>query len=89
MMILNKIFYIIIILSFSHGQNIELYLSLIEEGKHEGVKENLQELISKHPDDSGVLYLKALLTEDGDFSIKLYKIVDKKYRILSIPLNHI
>ena len=79
MMILNKIFYIIIILSFSHGQNIELYLSLIEEGKHEGVKENLQELISKYPNDPGVFYLRALLTEDGDSSIKLYKDILKRF----------
>tara|TARA_B100001250_G_C19762472_1_gene773136 strand:+ start:634 stop:1410 length:777 start_codon:yes stop_codon:yes gene_type:complete len=76
---MNKIFNIIFFLSLAHGQNIELYLSLIEEGKHEGVKESLQELISKHPNDSGVLYLRALLTEDGDNSIKLYKDILKRF----------
>ena len=76
---MNKILYFSILLSISHGQNIELYLSLIEEGKHEGVKENLQELISKYPNNSGVLYLKALLTEDGDYSIKLYKDILKSF----------
>ncbi len=73
MMIMNKIFYFIILLAFTYGQNIDLYLSLIEEGKHEGVKENLKELISKYPNDSGVQYLKALLTQDGDSAIKQYK----------------
>ena len=79
MMMINKIFYFIILLSFSSGQNIELYLSLIEEGRYEGVKENLQELVSKYPNDPGVLYLKALMTENGDGSIKLYKDILKRF----------
>ena len=76
---MNKILYFIFLLAFTYGQNIDLYLSLIEEGKHEGVKENLQELISKYPNDPGVLYLKALFTEDGDSSIKLYKDILKRF----------
>jgi len=76
---MNKIFYFIILLSFSYGQNIELYLSLIEEGRYEGVKENLQELVSKYPNDPGVLYLKALMTENGEGSIKLYKDILKRF----------
>ena len=79
MMTLNKIVYFIVLLSFMYGQNIDLYLSLIEEGKHEGVKENIKELISKYPDDSGVLYLKALLTQNGDSAIKQYKDLLKKF----------
>ena len=41
---MNKIIFFFLLASFSFGQNIELYLSLIEEGKVEGVKENLPEL---------------------------------------------
>ena len=43
---MNKIVFFFLLGSFSFGQNIELYLSLIEEGKVEGVKENLPELSS-------------------------------------------
>ena len=42
---MNRLIYFFILISFSYGQNIELYLSLIEEGRIEGVKENLPELI--------------------------------------------
>ena len=78
-MIINKISYIIILTSIIFGQNIDLYLSLIEEGKHEGVKESLKELSSKYPNDSGVLYLKAILTKNGDSAIEEYKNLLKIY----------
>ena len=44
-----RILYLILLLSISYGQNIDLYLSLINEGKIDGVKETLPELISKYP----------------------------------------
>ena len=72
-MTINKILYISIFFSITLGQNIDLYLSLIDEGKYEGVKENLKELISKYPNDPGVLYLKAILTQNGDNAIEQYK----------------
>ncbi len=78
-MIINKILYLIILTSITIGQNIDLYISLIDEGKHEGVKENLKELTSKYPNDSGVLYLKAVLTQNGDSAIEQYKNLLKKF----------
>ena len=74
-----KIVYLIFLLSISFGQNIDLYFSLIEQGKIDGVKENLPELISKYPKNPGVLYLKALLTQDGKSAIKQYKKLLKQY----------
>ncbi len=60
------------------AQNIDMYLSLIHEGQSEGVKENLPELISKYPNDPGVLYLQAILTTNGIKSLELYSsILDK------------
>ena len=70
-----RILYLILLLSISYGQNIDLYLSLINEGKIDGVKETLPELISKYPKNPKVLYLKALLTENGESSIKQYKYI--------------
>ena len=61
-----------------YSQNVEMYLSLIHEGQSEGVKENLPELISKYPNDPGVMYLQALLTTNGMKSLELYaKILEK------------
>ena len=63
---------------FIYSQNVEMYLSLIHEGQSEGVKENLPELISKYPNDPGVIYLQALLTINGMKSLEFYsKIIDK------------
>jgi len=74
-----RILYLILLLSISYGQNIDLYLSLINEGKIDGVKETLPELISKYPKNPNVLYLKALLTENGESSINQYKDIIGKY----------
>ena len=76
---MNRFVFVFLLVSLSFGQNIKLYLSLIEEGKIEGVKENLPELISKYPNNPSVLYLKALLIQDGNSAIKLYKDLLKKY----------
>ena len=76
---MNKIVFFFLLASFSFGQNIELYLSLIEEGKVEGVKENLPELASKYPNNPGVIYLKALLNQDGNSAIVLYQDLLKKH----------
>ena len=51
--------------SFLYSQNIDMYISLIHEGQSEGVKDNIPELISKYPNDPGVIYLQALLTVNG------------------------
>ena len=56
-----------------------MYLSLIDEGKTEGVIETLPELVSKYPNNPGVLYIKALMTEDGKASINIYNEIIKKY----------
>ena len=63
---------------FIYTQNVEMYLSLIHEGQNEGVKEKLPELISKYPNDPGVIYLQALLTTNGMKSLEIYaKIIEK------------
>ena len=69
---MNKFLFIyILLISQFFGQNIDLYLSLIDEGKTEGVIETLPELVSKYPNNPGVLYIKALMTEDGKTSIDM------------------
>ena len=76
---MNKFIFIIFIFSILASQNIDLYFSLIDEGELDGVKENLPELLSKYPNDSGVLFLKALLTDDGESALEQYKYIVKTF----------
>ena len=77
---MNKFpFLYLLLISQFFGQNIDLYLSLIDEGKTEGVIETLPELVSKYPNNPGVLYIKALMTEDGKTSIDIYNDIIKNY----------
>ena len=46
---MNKIIFLISFFTIVASQNIDLYFSLIDEGKLDGVKENLPELLSKFP----------------------------------------
>tara|TARA_B100000003_G_C10916726_1_gene365554 strand:+ start:451 stop:1218 length:768 start_codon:yes stop_codon:yes gene_type:complete len=76
---MNKIIFLVAFTSILLSQNIDLYFSLIEEGKIDGVKENLPELLSKFPESPGVLFLRALLNEDGDSAIEQYKDILKNF----------
>ncbi|MCK9425463.1 MAG: SPOR domain-containing protein [Ignavibacteriaceae bacterium] len=66
----NFIFFIAILFfftekSFSQEFNIVSLLKKIEEGKSGDVKEELQPLLKRNPEDPSLLFLSALLTEDG------------------------
>ena len=74
----NKIV-MIILTSIIDAQNIDMYLSLIHEGQSDGVEEILPELSSKYPNDPGVIYLKALLTENALKSLELYSSIVKRF----------
>ena len=76
---MNKIIFLVSIFSILLSQNVDLYFSLVEEGELDGVKENLPELLSKFPNDPGVLFLKAALTEDGESALEQYRYVIKKF----------
>ena len=76
---MNKSILLISIFSILSSQNVDLYFSLIEEGELDGVKENLPELLSKYPNNPGVLFLRATLTEDGESALKQYKYVVKNF----------
>ena len=56
-----------------YPQNINLYLTLLEKGRTEEVKENLPELLDRYPDEAGVYYIEALVNEDGDSSIDQFQ----------------
>ena len=58
---------------FLNAQNIDLYLTLLEKGKINEVKENLSELIDRYPNDPGILYLSALIYNDADKALLNYQ----------------
>ena len=61
------------------SQNVEMYLSLLEEGQTDAVKQKLPELVSKYPNHPNVLFLNALLTRDGMKSLELYNTILEKF----------
>lgn len=76
---MNKFIFFVSIFSILSSQNVDLYFSLINQGELDGVKENLPELLSKYPNDPGVLYLRAILTDDGKSAIEQYKFILENY----------
>lgn len=60
-------------------QNVEMYLSLIYEGRTEGIEDKINEILLKHPNDPGVIYLKALITTDGSKALELYNSIIEKF----------
>jgi hypothetical protein len=56
---------------------IERYVGMIESGQADPVRAELPELLSKYPNDPGVLYLQGLLTKEGAEAVRVYQsIVD-------------
>ena len=72
-------FFSLLVPCYLFSQNVDMYLSLIHEGQREGVKEILPELVSKYPNDPGVIYLQALLTVNGMKSLELYSMILEKF----------
>ena len=75
---MNRIF-VIFLPVFIYCQNVEMYLSLIYEGRTEGLESKINEILSKHPNDPGVIYLKALITTDGSKALELYNSIIEKF----------
>ena len=72
-MLNNKKIILFLFSCYLHSQNIEMYLSLINEGQISGVKEQLPELISKYPNNPDIMFLKGIMTTDGSKSVEIYK----------------
>jgi hypothetical protein len=59
------------------GLDIEKYLSRVEKGGDEDVRAEFPSLLSRYPNNPGVLYLQAVLTVDGTEAVRVYQsIVD-------------
>jgi hypothetical protein len=72
------IFILISRAAFPQEPDITPYLKKIEAGKMDEVLKSLPSLKQQYPKSSSVIYLEALLTEDGEEAVRLYKsLVDK------------
>ena len=70
--------FILLLGTFITAQNIGLYLTLIEKGRLDEVKDNLPELLDRYPEEAGVYYLQVLVNDDGDSSLEQFRaIIDK------------
>ena len=71
--------FLFVVLCQINGQDVKKYLTIIQKGGIREVRGKLPELISKYPNNSGVLYLKALTTVDGESAIKQYRSFADKF----------
>ena len=65
--------FLFVVLCQINGQDVKKYLTIIQKGGIREVRGKLPELISKYPNNPGILYLKALTTVDGESAIKQYR----------------
>lgn len=57
--------------------DITAYLARVENGEADSIRGELPSLLSKYPNNSGVLYLQGVLTTDGTEAVRIYQsIVD-------------
>lgn len=64
---------------YSQEINITNELRAIENGDFESAKNALEKLKLKNSDDPSIIFLEAVLTEDGDKSLELYQNIIDKY----------
>ena len=61
------------------AQDVDKYLSLVRAGRLGEVRNTLPGLLSKFPNDPGVLFLKALMTVDGESAIQQYRSLTENF----------
>jgi cell division septation protein DedD len=59
------------------GPDVQRYLALVNAGKADEVRPDIPALLSKYPNNPGVLYLQAVCTTEGAEAVRIYQsIVD-------------
>lgn len=74
------LFFLIIFTAFGIAQEVDIvpYLKMIEQGKLEDVKVQMIDLKNDYPKSSNLIFLEAVLTENGQDAVMLYQnLVDK------------
>ena len=65
--------------SLAGGQDLEEYFNLAYQGQRGEVAAALPDLYRQHPNNGSVLFLEALITEDGEVAVEMYKRVASLY----------
>jgi hypothetical protein len=73
---------------FAQDIDISVQLKDIEAGKVAKVKKDLADLQKKYPNNPSVLYLNALLTEDGKTAVGKYGAVAENYPKANMQMQH-
>jgi cell division protein FtsN len=63
------------ILAQTSTTDINKYLLMIENGQVEQVRQELPSLLSRHPNDPGILYIQGMATSDGAEAVRTYQSV--------------
>ena len=77
--ILSMLIIMLPVITFAQEVNIVPYLKSIEQGNENEVISSLSQLKRDHPSDPSVIFLDAVLTEDGKDAQQKYEIVYKQY----------
>ena len=70
---------IFIIFTQLTAQDVDKYLSLVRAGRTGEVRNTLPDLLSKYPNNPGVLFLKALTTVDGESAVQQYRSLAEQF----------
>ena len=62
-----------------YAQNINLYLTLLEKGQMQEVKDNLPELLDRYPNEAGIYFLQAMVNNNGELSLKQFQSLAQKF----------
>ncbi len=65
--------------AYAQRPNIESYITMIEGGQADQVRNELPNLLNQYPNNPGVFYLQAMLTTDGAEAVRLYQNIVDKY----------
>ncbi len=59
--------------------DIDHYIGMVNSGQTDEVRSELPSLMSKYPNDPGVLYLQALVTTEGSEAVRIYQSIVDNY----------
>ena len=62
-----------------YAQNINLYLTLLEKGQMQEVKDNLPELLDRYPNEAGIYFLQAMVNNNGELSLIQFQTLALKF----------
>lgn len=77
--IINKSLYFLLSATFVFSQDIEKYLELVNKGRIDDVLSALPELEALYKNDPSIFYLKALVSEDAEKALIIYRDILKNY----------